>query len=142
MKRKQESRLVKALRTISILLLLLLLFNFIKDLSLTLVSINNNINKLNYKLHTLENEIVKLKYENKGYNEIIAHYEKRLDQLEKQNITKTNNELITQEVSTKEETNEHLLQHNDLKKINNIGWISVLVGVIGVLGKLVLRVPV
>jgi chromosome segregation ATPase len=142
MKRKQESRLVKALRAISILLLLLLLFNFIKDLSLMFISINNNINKLNYKLHTLENEIVKLKYENKGYNEIIAHYEKRLDQLEQQGAIQSSNEPITKEVPIKETTKEQLPQYNNLKEINNVGWISVLVGVIGVLGKLVLRVPV
>jgi predicted nucleic acid-binding Zn-ribbon protein len=129
-KRKDGNWLSRLLKIITLILILLLLFNLVKDYNTYLTRLQRTLEDNNQRIHNLEREIVKLKLQNQTYAIVLASHEKRLDQINAPEAEMQLNDTSVQYKENKVTVNENIHNFNIVK----YGWYSILIG-----GLLVLR---
>jgi hypothetical protein len=132
-KRKDGNWLSRLLKIITLILILLLLFNLAKDYNTYLMQIQRTLEDNNQRIHNLECEIVYLKLQNQTYAKVLASHEKRLDQI---NTSETKVQL--NDVSIQNEYRENkVTTSKDIHNLNIVkyGWYVIIIGELTILGR-------
>lgn len=139
-KRKETNNrwLNRILKIITLIMLLLLLFNLAKDYNTHLTRLQRTLEDNNQRIHKLEREVVKLKLQNQTYAKVLATHEKRLDQIHTTETEIQLNDIPTQHKENKETVNEDIHSFNIVK----YGWYSILIGGLFVLRQMLTPIKI
>lgn len=128
-KEKDNRWLNRILKIITLIMILLLLFNLAKNYNTYLMQIQRTLEDNNQRIHNLEREIVKLKLQNQTYARVLASHEKRLDQINTQETEVQLNDIAIQHKENKVTVNEDIHDFNIVK----YGWYVIIIGGLTVL---------
>jgi chromosome segregation ATPase len=135
-KEKDNHRLNKLLKIVTLMLILLLLFNLAKDYNTYLMQLQRTLKDNNQRIHNLESEIVKLKLQNQTYAKVLAAHEKRLDQINVPEAEMQLNDILVQYKENKVTVNEDIHNFNIVK----YGWYMIVIGELVVLRRVLIPI--
>jgi len=137
-KRKDGNWLSRLLKIITLILILLLLFNLAKDYNTHLTRLQRTLEDNNQRIHNLEREIVKLKLQNQTYVKVLAVHEKRLYQINAPKAEVQLNDIPVQYKENKVMVNEDIHNFNIVK----YGWYAIIIGGLTVLRRVLVPIGI
>jgi predicted nucleic acid-binding Zn-ribbon protein len=135
-KRKDNRWLNRLLKIVTLILILLLLFNLAKDYNTYLTSFQKTLDDNNQRIHKLEQEVVNLKLQNQIYARVLASHEKRLDQL---HMPKTEVQYAPTQNTYKE---NRVTVNNDVYSFDFVkyGWYMIAIGGLAILRRILVPI--
>lgn len=136
-KRKDGNWLSRLLKIITLILILLLLFNLAKDYNTYLTQLQRTLEDNNRRIHNLEQEVARLKLQNQTYAKVLAAHEKRLDQ-----INRTETEIQLNDIAIQHKENK--VTTKDIHNFNIVkyGWYVIIIGGLTVLRRVLVPIGI